>query len=349
MKNGHLLLFIAGLLALIYFWGSKNRDGVDSSEKTASAVRTRSLKLIEERISLEKEKTSSSASPMLDAALGGSVRKIKDPEKSCWERIRDQYQTNSDYLDESHQRLSDLVGNWFYANRDARPDVNIEESSPQGKFFLALAKAGLLEGSKIERDERQALFLLEQVAAADPQNSAPILFAAIIQKNLGNREHAEQLLKAANQSTHFDSYFKDFTFALFDGVKTPSDLLAAQEIWSTAPAPNFIALREILEESKQPNIADQLVKDGLRDDRERITDLSWTPIEYSIGKKLLDSYGTGTNIPEYRELLRKHPSTLGQSGERIVSKLDSTCDLESIQGEVETVRTYLDQVRSKGL
>lgn len=250
---------------------------------------------------------------------------------------------------ESRQRLNDIVGDWYYNHSEMDSGVIAEEFSPQGKFFLALAKAGLLEGFKIDPDAESALMLLEQVAAADPQNSAPLLYAAIIENKLGNRERAEELLKKGNQSSHFDSYLKDFTFALFDGVRTPSDLLAAHEIWSMAPVPNYNELREILTESPQSNVENQLVKDGLRLDRNRITDLSWSPIEYAIGKKLLDSYGAGQNIPEYRDLLRKHPSTLATSGERVTSKLDSTCDLESIEVEVEAIRTYLDQARKKGL
>lgn len=325
----------------------KNRSVTPAPERSIGAERSRRLELIEERIRLATEKASSSPSPTAKAPPAKTASQPKAPEKSCWERIRDQFQTSPDYLAESSQRLKDIVGPWYYANSNTHPSGNIEEFSLQGKFFLALAKADLLKGTKVVQDEDSALRLLEQVAAADPQNSAPLLFAAIIENRRGNRERSKEFLKETNRSSHFNSYLKDFTFALFDGVRTPSDLLTAQEIWSTAPVPDYMALREILKESKQQNVASQLVEDGLRIDRDRITDLSWIPIEYAVGKRLLDSYGKGTDMPEYRDLLQQHPSTLEQSGERIVSKLDSTCDIKSIEDEVETVRTYLNQVRAK--
>lgn len=347
MKTHRHWFLIVGLLAVIYFWGYKNRNPAANPDAKLSSAKIRSLKLIEERILLEK--ASPSPSSAAEAPFAHATQKAKVPEKSCWEKIRDQYQTNPDYLASSRQHLNEVVGDWYYTSGNIRYDKNIEESSPQGKFFLALANADLLAGAKIEPDENTALLLLEQVAAIDPQNSAPYLYAAIIESRRGNRERAKELLKGASQSTHFDSYIKDFTFALFDGVKTPSDLLAAQDVWSRAPVPNYIALRAIINESKYANIAEQLVQDGLRVDRERITDLSWSPIEYAVGKKLLDSYGARTNIPEYRELLLKSPSTLKENGERAVSKLDSSCDLESIEDEVAAVRSYVERARTIGL
>lgn len=329
MKKRHLLLLMASLVALVYFWPSKNREIRDNAAKPAGHSGHRSLKVIEEKIHLDKEKLAV-ASPA----------KIRAPEKSCWERIRDQYQMNPDYLERNHPRLDNVVGSWYYANSDANADVDEEESSPQGKFFLALAKSGLLAGVKIKQDEEQALILLEEVAVADPQNSAPLLYAAIIEYRRGNKTRAEELLNEASRKTYFESYLKDFTSALFYEVNTPSDLLAAQEIWSRVPVPDYVSLRKLLEGSQQPNIAQQLVNDGLRVDRERMADMSWIPIEYSVGKKLLDSYGVGAKIPDYRDLLLKHPSALEENGDRMVTKLDSTCDLESIRGEVERVKSY---------
>jgi len=82
MKNRRLLLFIFGLLVLIYFWGSKNKDGTTSPDKTVSNSKVKSLKLIEEKIRLEKEKSTASASPNPDASFTGINPKIKETQKS---------------------------------------------------------------------------------------------------------------------------------------------------------------------------------------------------------------------------------------------------------------------------
>lgn len=216
-------------------------------------------------------------------------------------------------------------------------------------FFLALAKGGLLEGKTLALDEQQALLLLGQVAAVDPGNSAPLLFAAIIEGRLGNHVRKNELIHKASLCTHFDSYLKDFTFALFEGVKRPSDLLAAQEVWSAAPIPNYLQLRYIIKEAKQYKIAEQLVQDGLRSDRERMENLSWIPIEYAIGKKLLKILGDNSSIPEYEDLLRTNINPLAETTERAVSELDSSCDLASVSNEVENIKKYLERARSQGL
>jgi hypothetical protein len=346
MRRRWILLFVICTLILTYFiW--KIKKGSFGSNVVVKAAQPRSLKLIEERIQTQKKQVESNNTNPPYKSITVAPKEI---EKNCWEKIRDQYQKNPDYLQGNRHELNLIVGEWFYKKNNYSTDAtNVLERSPQGMFFLALAKGGLLEGRTLALDEQQALLLLDQVATADPGNSAPLLFAAIIEARIGNHVRKDELLHTASQSTHFDSYLKDFTFALFDGVRTPSDLLAAQEVWSTAPIPNYLPLQNIIKESQKYKIAEQLVHDGLRSDRERMEDLSWIPIEYATGKMLLKIFGKDSNVPSYQDLMRINQDPLGQATERAVSELDSSCDLASISDEVQNIRKYLKRVRSQGL
>lgn len=297
----------------------------------------KSLKLIEENIKAEKE--NHSAKPAAITSADSAT------EKPCWHRIRDQYQTNSDYVVENKLQLNGIVGEWFYI-KDTASTKTLHESSVQGKFFLALAKADLLEGRKIDRNDEQALSLLSEVLEADPDNSAPLLYAAIIKKRQGKEAEAQDLIRQARDSKFFKTYIRDFTFNLFDGVKTPSDLLSAHEIWSTAPIPDFLSLKKLLKDSKEVQITEKLLTNGLDSTYGRIQDLSWTPVEYAIGKSVLDSINKGNNYPSYKSLVAERPNPFQEASENAFRNLNSTCDLNSLQAQVTTVREYLDAVRS---
>lgn len=83
MKRRHVFLLTIGLLALVYFWKSKNRIVAIDTSKTASAKRARSLKLIEEQIRLEKEEANSSVSLTSIASFAATAATSKVLEKSC--------------------------------------------------------------------------------------------------------------------------------------------------------------------------------------------------------------------------------------------------------------------------
>lgn len=329
-----VLSFIFGVL-LFLAW-IKDQD---HSQMTKGHLKMKTLQVIEDRIQSEKENINNLDHISLGATASGlgGMQQVLPPQKKCWEKIREQYQESPHFIVENRQRLRAVVGEWFYVKDNAERVESTDETSLPGMFFLALAKAGLLDGLKMQTNEQQALALLQRVSEADPGNSAPLLYAAIIEGRMGNRAHRDELLSELSKTLYFDSYLKDFTYALYSGVRSPSDLLVAQQIWSTVPVPNYLALKDLVKEASQFRIAEQLIRDGLRLDRERSEDLSWIPIEYELGKKLLDSFGKGKGLPEFQALLRQNPDTLGAS-----AKLDATCDLESIHDEVERLQKYLD-------
>lgn len=333
MRNRILLILLFGLLIVFYFANTSSKPKTVAEVETARNVK--SLKLIEEKIQKENR----------HATAHISAPVVKKGSKTCWENIRDQYQFNSDFLVESRTRLSNVVGEWYYDKNVADPTANINENSPQGMFFLALAKADLLRGTKKDVNLEEALTLLEKVSTIDPQNSAPFLYAAIIENKRGNTTSAQNLLKQAARCRYFKSYLRDFTVALFSGVKTPADLLAAQEIWATTPVPDYIALKKLIKDPSNVTFAYQLTQDGLNSNKLKVTDLSWIPVEYVIGKKILDSHGLGSNLPNMEQIVKQSKGALNETLEQTTEILDSTCDLTSLQKQVNKIHEYLDAIQ----
>lgn len=333
MRNRTLLILLFGLLIVFYF--SNTFSKIKTPAKVEIVRNVKSLKLIEEKIQKENRQATT---PISSALV------IKNGNKTCWENIRDQYQFNSDFLVESRTRLSNVVGEWYY-DKNVYPTVNLNENSPQGMFFLALAKANLLRGTKKDVNLEEALTLLEKVSTIDPQNSAPFLYAAIIENKRGNTTNAQNLIKQAASCKYFKSYLRDFMVALFSGVKTPSDLLAAQEIWATTPVPDYIVLKKLIRDPANVKFAYQLIQDGLNSNKLKVTDLSWIPIEYVIGKKILDSHGLGSNIPSMEQIVKQSKGTLNETLEQTTEILDSTCDLTSLQKQVDKIHEYLDAIQ----
>ncbi len=325
----YFLFFIFGLLAVFYFLSKESNSELKEPAKIARP--TKSLKIIEEKI--QKKNTQQPV----------TVSNVVNTDKPCWEKIREQYQESPDFSINSRAGLSRVVGEWYYDKNAIEPGNNTIESSAQGMFFLALAKADLLNGTKKNVDFKEALSLLEKAAEIDPLNSAPFLYAAIIENKRGNKSQAEYLLKQAYRSQYFNSYVKDFTVALFSEVKTPSDLLAAQDIWMTTPIPDYIALKEIIDAPSNTMFANQLVQDGLNSERSKVTDLSWIPIEYLVGKKILDKHKFGANIPDMKQITANE--ILNETSNSVLETLSTTCDLNSLQKHLDKLQRHLNSIR----
>lgn len=260
-------------------------------------------------------------------------------EQECWERIRQQYDASDTTFIRDHQsELNHIVGAWFY-KPFADSQVYPTEVSVAGKFLLALAKAGLLEGVKIPEDFIGAIALLKEVVSRDPKNSAPELYLGVIQRKLGFLLAADELSQVARRTDHFDSYVLNFTEALYKNVNSPSDLLAVEELWGRAPIPNFSVIKELLVETHQPDLAKQLLQDGLNDPAP-IPDLQWLPIEYSTGKSILKDLRLGDEFPSFHDLRERHAKAAAVDNEVSAHVLDASCDLRSLENEVKKVQDH---------
>lgn len=250
---------------------------------------------------------------------------------------------NSDLEDDDFRAsnahfLRNLVGDWYFFKDDKISVENV--SSSEGKFILALARAGLLEGKKIQTDEEEALKLLSEVSEIDPKNSAPLLYAAIIENRRGHLERAKNLFAQAQKSELFDSYMTTISKSIFSQVRTPSDLVQAYEMWSTLPIPDYLALKGFLKERDGKIFVRQLMKSGL-DKESLINDIEWFPLEYAVGKSLLDTMNPKNKLPTYRDILKRKNEQILVNADKLYSELQATCDISSLNPMVDLLRRRL--------
>lgn len=154
---------------------------------------------------------------------------------------------------------------------------------------------------------------------------------------------ADALVMQAKTCDHFNTYVKDFTRQLFLNVQSPSDLLAASEIWSKLPIPNYLPLRDLWRKTGEWEFAEQMTMDGqrLKSLDRSFSDLDWFPIEYSLGKIILDEAGEGANLPSYKELSREQAERSRISSDMMVAELEQYFDLNALQKEVEDLQRHL--------
>lgn len=266
----------------------------------------------------------------------------KEPkETSCWNKIKSELAFDH-FFSYKKATLGRLIGEWYFSENAGK----VIEAAPtfEGKFILALARAGLLDGAEIDLNNEEALRLLGEVSDLDQKNSAPLLYAAIIESRRGNQARAEELLNQARGSEFFDSYITNISKSIFSQVRTPSDLLAVYEVWSTLAVPNYIVLKNLLKGPDTKFFSYQLMSKGI-DDKSAINEIEWLPIEYAVGKSLLDSVEPQNKLPTYREIVNRKNKLSEVNVERIFSQLNSSCDISSLVPMVHQLQSHLIHYR----
>lgn len=256
-------------------------------------------------------------------------------EVSCWEKISPEL-SNQDFT--ATNSLGRLVGDWYFSKNPETPIENA--STAEGKFILALARAGLLEGKKVQIDEDEALKLLSEVSELDPKNSAPFLYAAIIEDRRGNHKRSDEFFSQAQNSEMFDSYITTISKTIFSQVQTSSDLVQAYGMWSTLAIPDYLSLKKFLKKHHGKKFVHQLLKNGL-DPESIINDIEWFPLEYAVGKSLLDSMEPENKLPPYREMLKQKNDQSLVNADKLYSELQSTCDVSVLYPMVDLMRKRL--------
>jgi tetratricopeptide (TPR) repeat protein len=262
----------------------------------------------------------------------------KNPSEAlCWEGIEEQI-LNNDFLAYNRHSLNQLIGEWYYSKTTTVPIEIVPTAA--GKFMVALARAGLLEGKKILENDDEALKLLGEVSDLDPKNSAPLLYAAIIENRRGNLLRAEELLSQAQRSQFFNSYILTISKSIFRHVRTPLDLLEANTMWSKLPIPNYIVLKNYLKAHSRKAFAYQLIGAGL-DNNLVLNDIEWFALEYAIGKSLLNSIDPQNMLPTYNEVLNMKNNLNPLKIDQLYTKFQYTCDLSSLYPAVDLLQNRL--------
>jgi len=229
--------------------------------------------------------------------------------------------------------------------KPATPPRERLQSRRYRRFTETLAKAGLMNDMKAKSNPEQALRRLSRMARRDPQNSAPLLFSAAIEFNRGNTLKAQEFLaRARSTTTRFDTYMKSYSQDLLSQVSSPAELMNAYETLGKIKTPDYSSLQKMLTDLNQPELARQMISDGL-DDRKVLNGIDWVPTEYGVGRNILDNLGEAQNYPSYNELYDKKEIDSSISADRVGQQLEKECDLNSLSPLVEQLKKELSARR----
>lgn len=258
-------------------------------------------------------------------------------ERACWAKIDEHIQLKS-FVIANQQNLDDVIGSWFF-DKEKKPTS--KESTIAGKFMMALAKAGLLDGrTSNEPSDDEAIALLNEVAEDDPSNSAPLLYTAIIEERRGNTQAVAELMERIRDTNRFESYLTDISHSLFSFVQTSSDLMQAYAIWSQLPIPNLMALKEFLKRRNNVDVAKQMMAKGL-DTKASLAEIDWISVEYAIGRAIMANEG----LPTLKELYDEKSPANFLGGESIVQTLRELCDVSALDEKVTLLKEHLNSHR----
>lgn len=241
------------------------------------------------------------------------------------------------------QSLDSFVGEWFYI-KGALADVS-RISSPAEKFFYALASAHLLTGlnPKIKLDRKLSLKLLAEVASVDPHNSAPLLYAAVINEEINDYTASKILVKQAVESTHlFNSYLMDFLKALTLASDSGEDFYRSITIHANHPVPDYLKLRDLILKYNLHQISEQLVKDGLNKDN-LLLDYEWSAIDYTIGVATLKKLNPEYKLPLLKELMETKNKLHIFEPDKFFEEFQQNCDLKLLENEFLFLKSRLNK------
>lgn len=259
----------------------------------------------------------------------------------CEERIKRQSESNEIFIQKNLKNMNSIVGPWFYAERGSYSE-NLNEVSKQGKFFLALARAGLLDGlnAQVPLDKQSAIGLLKEVAAEDPENSAPFVFLSVIHEADGNLAEAAYFRVRAEKSLRFDSYLNDFISAIFKTIDSPGSLFQAYSLWATTPIPHYKEIQKLIKVHKSEILAEQLIAKALDPDN-NFPDVNWSPVEYAFGVASLKELGKRHNLPNLQNLIKIKKSIVPYDSFAYL-ELEKTCDLSVFRPATNAIMEYFD-------
>lgn len=275
----------------------------------------------------QSPKTPPSAVARLEKSVATQPVNENDEQSKCWKAIEDANPPTSGYINVARKDLEGVVGDWYFDDT-VKPDFTRNPPKTSEKFLWALARAGFLHGNQnFERDEDEAYVLLLEAAEEDPQNAAPLMYLAALEERNNNPYRASMYLDEAMQRSHFNSYRKDIHRAMMKGVRSPNDLLAAQQALSTAPAPEVTVFKKVLQYQNYAGLAVNMMRDAL-DPENNIIGLEFDHWETIIGWHILDKMGLSAGVPKYDQLfnskknqLRKcHPGVLNDYVTEIQAK-----------------------------
>lgn len=211
-------------------------------------------------------------------------------DKDCWDKESNLFVEDPEFIIKNKHIFNRFVGPWFYNSEEK--SIPEEETSIGGLFLLALAKSDLIYPStKINLNYDESLEILHYLNKEDPTNSAPLVFAAEIQRRLGNLESMKLLLEKALSTERFDTYQSHLSQIIFDQVETPNELVAAINLNSKLPIILISSLKETLISPVYAPLAYQMMESALDPIHDIDPSHFAESFQYNVGDIILKKMG----------------------------------------------------------
>jgi hypothetical protein len=247
----------------------------------------------------------------------------------CEKTLKDHYGTGS-FAERKRPLLDKFVGHWYYESKVQYDGRDKPETSYQGKFLLALAKAHLLSPQKVDVvNEAEALALLYEVIAADPTNSAPVMYAALLEHRKKHTANEAALLKLFTSTNHFNNYFTEFSKEIYNNVNSLDEYVAAIGVTSETPVPDYKALRDYVPAPYQKKLALQLMSDGLNPTH-LLSDVEWMPLSYATGKSLMNKVEPKNKFPKFSDVMAQKLKNQSQPSKADEKRMHD-CDFSGLE------------------
>jgi hypothetical protein len=269
-----------------------------------------------------------------------SARAIEQ-NQDCGMIFQSQVEPEEEFFKRQGPVFFQKVGSWFF-QRDANID-SIVENSTSGNFLLALAKAGLLDGISTEnKNNKEALEILNLVHADDPRNSAPLLYIAYLQHQLQLFDEEASSLKKILSTDHYNSYIPGISRDLYLAVKNPSDFLNVLSIVSQLPIPSYGGeITKYIISNKLSTVGEQMLQNEYRRNSV-IPDIESMTIETFLGRHVLLKIEPGQKDLPTKEWLKGRIASLADSGAAPFTQELAGCSLDYYWPVVRQMREALD-------
>lgn len=244
------------------------------------------------------------------------------------------------------QKLTQFtIGEWFFSEEEYL-EFTPPPVSTIDKFYQALAMAGLLESKKIKGSDNEALKLLYEVYLEDQNNSAPLLFSALIELRRGHTSESLHLLqKAKRTSTYYNSYVTNIAKEIFKTIHMGSDYISAISLLSQIPIPKVISLQNLLKSRDSIVFVKQLMQRGLNDSL-IINDMEWSILDYAVGAAIYKKKFPNQKIPTHDEISQRKSKLNPLSKYNVVELLENNCDFSSLDKLAELTSSRLKETQN---
>lgn len=233
------------------------------------------------------------------------------------------------------------IGRWMY---DKSALVHPARNRSASDFFLTgLAVAGLMSGRENPKPNLDfALELLVNAHAMDPTNAAPIIYAAYLQKQLGQDSLGQENMdKISPQDMKYESYEIDVFQHMYKHIKSPQDLLNFFQIRAEMPIVDIFQIKNFLRENQRHDFGYLMIQNQLNPNSAYHMEPNQDQITYAAGLSLIREIypEEAKKYPNLRDLMEKskdHP----QYKLVDIKQIGKNCTPEKLQPLVD----YFQQV-----